>query len=123
VRTGITGLADALVSVSVVLAAAVVCAGAAGADSSQDDQFVALLAQDQIPAIDNVPALVTRAHQICGELDGGASVKAVVREEMNGILDENPEYRQVAGRVRRTAVRFVAASTDVYCPSHLVNPR
>jgi hypothetical protein len=123
VRTGITSLADALVSVSVVLAAAIICAGVAGADPSQEDQFVALLAQDQIPVIDNLPALVTRAQQICGELDGGASVKAVVREEMNGIFEENPEYRQVSGRVRRTAVRFVAVSTDVYCPSHLVNPR
>jgi hypothetical protein len=123
VRTGITSLADALVSVSVVLAAAIICAGAAGADPSQEDQFVALLAQDQIPVIDNLPALVTRAHQICGELDGGASVKAVVHEEMNGIFEANPEYRQVSGRVRRTAVRFVAVSTDVYCPSHLVNPR
>ncbi|MBV8863719.1 MAG: DUF732 domain-containing protein [Mycobacterium sp.] len=122
-RTGITSLADALVSVSVVLAAAISCAGAAGADPSQDNQFVALLAQDQIPVIDNLPALVTRAHQICGELDGGASVKDVVREEMNGMFEENPEYHQLSGRVRRTAVRFVAASTDVYCPSHLVDPR
>lgn len=120
-RTGITSLADALASVSVVLAAAVICAGAAGADPSQDDQFVALLAKEQIPVIDNLPALVTRAHQICAELDGGAPVKAVVREEMNGIFQENPEYHQVSGRVRRTAVRFVAVSTDVYCPSHLVN--
>jgi hypothetical protein len=121
VRTGINSLADALVSVSVVLAAAVLCAGAAGADPSQDDQFVALLAQEKIGVIDNLPALVDRAHQICGELDGGAPLKAVVREEMNGIFQENPEYHQVSARVRRTAVRFVAASMDVYCPSHSFN--
>ncbi|MFZ0230650.1 MAG: hypothetical protein WAL41_27750 [Mycobacterium sp.] len=42
-RTGITSLADALVSASVVLTAAIICAGAAGADPSQQDQFVALL--------------------------------------------------------------------------------
>jgi hypothetical protein len=119
VRKAITSLADALVSVSVVLAAAIICAAAAGADQSQDDQFVALLAQDQIPVIDNLPALVARARQICGELDGGASVKDVVGEEMNGIFRENPEYHQVSGRVRRTAVRFVAVSTNVYCPNHL----
>jgi Protein of unknown function (DUF732) len=123
VRTGITSLADALVSASVVLTTAIICAGAASADPSQEDQFVALLAQDQIPLIDNLPALVARAHQICGELDGGASVKTVVREEMNGIFEENPAYHQVSGRVRRTAVRFVAVSSDVYCPSHLVDPR
>jgi hypothetical protein len=119
----ITRCADALVCVSVVVAAAIISAGVAGADPSQDDQFVALLAQDQIPVIDNLPALVARAHEICGELDRGASAKDVVREEMNGIFGENPEYHQVSGRVRRTAVRFVAVSTNVYCPSHLVNPR
>ena len=70
-RTGITSLADALVSASVVLTAAIICAGAASADPSQQDRFVALLEQDQIPLIDNLPALVARAHQICGELDGG----------------------------------------------------
>jgi Protein of unknown function (DUF732) len=88
VRTGITSLADALVSASVVLTAAVICAGAASADPSQQDQFVALLEQDQIPLIDNLPALVARAHQICGELDGGASVETVVNEEMNGMFGE-----------------------------------
>jgi hypothetical protein len=108
---------------SVVLAAAMMSAGAAGADPGQDDQFVALLAQDQIPVIDNLPALVARAHQICAELDHGASPKDVVREEMNGIFGENPEYHQVSGRVRRTAVRFVAVSTNVYCPNHIVSPR
>jgi hypothetical protein len=123
VRTGITRFADALVSASVVLTAAIICAGPASADPSQQDQFVALLEADQVPLIDNLPALVARAHQICGELDGGASVKTVVREEMNGIFEENPAYHQVSGRVRRTAVRFVAVSTDVYCPSHLVDPR
>jgi hypothetical protein len=122
VRTGITSLADALVSASVVLTAAIICAGAASADPSQQDQFVALLEQDQIPFIDNLPALVARAHQICGELDGGASVETVVNEEMNVVFEENPAYHQLSDRVRRTAVRFVAVSADVYCPSHLVDP-
>jgi Protein of unknown function (DUF732) len=122
VRTGITSLADALVSASVVLTAAIVCAGAAGADPSQQDQFVALLEQDQIPLMDNLPALVARAHQICGELDGGASVATVVNEEMNGMFEENPAYHQVADRVKRTAVRFIAVSAEVYCPSHLRDP-
>ncbi|HUD25619.1 MAG TPA: hypothetical protein VMQ45_08040 [Burkholderiaceae bacterium] len=49
VRTGISSLADALANASVVLAAAIICAGAAGADPSQQDQFVALLEQEQIP--------------------------------------------------------------------------
>jgi hypothetical protein len=118
VRTGITSLADALVGVSVVLTAAIICAAAAGADPSQQDQFLALLEQEQIPAIDNVPALIARAHQICGELDGGASVETVVTDEMNSAYGDNPALHLYPARVRKTAVRFVTASVDVYCPSH-----
>jgi hypothetical protein len=119
VRTGITSLADALVGVSVVLTAAIICAGAAGADDpSQQDQFLALLQQEQIPAIDNVPALVWHAHEICGELDGGASVETVVTDMMNRSYGDDPALHLVPARVRKTAVRFVIASVDVYCPSH-----
>jgi hypothetical protein len=117
VRTRITRLPAALVSTSVLLTAAVVCAGPAGADP-QEDQFVALLAQEQIPATDNVPGLVYRAHQICGELDGGASVQATIDEEVNTAFGDNPILRQVPNRVTRTATRFVIASVTVYCPTH-----
>jgi hypothetical protein len=105
-----------------VLTAAIICAGAASADPSQQDQFVALLEQDQIPPIDDLPALVARAHQICGELDGGASIETVVNEQMNAVFEENPAYHQISNRVRRTAIRFIAVSADVYCPSHLRDP-
>jgi hypothetical protein len=118
VRTGITSLADALVGVAVVLTAAIICAGAAGADPSQQDQFLARLQQEQIPAIDDVPALVYRAHEICGELDGGASVETVVTEVMNRAYGDNPALHAFPARVRKTAVRFVTASVDVYCPGH-----
>jgi hypothetical protein len=123
VRTGITSLADALVGVSVVLTAAIICAGAAGADPSQQDQFqqdqfLALLQQEQIPAIDNVPALVYHAHEICGELDRGASVETEVTDVMNRAYGDNPALHSYPARVRKTAVRFVTASVDVYCPSH-----
>ena len=116
--TRITSLADALVGASVVLTAAIICAGAAGADPSQQDQFVALLQQEQIPAIDNVPALVYHAHEICGELDGGASVETVVTDVMNRAYGDNPALHSFPARVRKTAVRFITASVDVYCPSH-----
>jgi hypothetical protein len=122
VRTGIKTLADALVSASAVLTAAIICAGAAGADPSQQDQFVSLLEQDQIPVMDNLPALVARAHQICNELNGGTPIAAVVNEEMNGIFEDNPAYHQQSARVKRTAVRFIAVSAEVYCPSHLTDP-
>lgn len=116
-RTRITRLAAALVSAAVMLIAAVFCAGAAAADA-QEDQFVALLAQQQIPATDNVPGLVYRAHQICGELDGGTSVQAAVDEEVNTAYGDNPILRTMPNRVNRTATRFIIASVTVYCPSH-----
>ena len=119
-RTGITRLADALISASVVLIAAMICAGAAGADPSQQDQFVALLEQEQIPPVDDgeVPAVVARAHQVCGELNGGTPVDALVDEQMNRGYADNPRLHLIPDRVRRTAVRFITASVDVYCPSH-----
>ncbi len=120
-RTGIASLADALVTASVVLTAAIICAGTASADPSQQDQFVALLEQDQIPLVDNLPALVARAHQICAELNGGTSVYTVVDEEMKGIFEENPALHQESARVHRTAIRFIAVSAQVYCPSHLTD--
>ena len=94
VRTGITSLADALVSASVVLTAAIICAGAAGADPSQQDQFVALLEQEQIPPVDDgeVAGVVARAHQICGELNGGTPVDTVVNDEMNRGYGDNPAF-------------------------------
>jgi hypothetical protein len=121
VGNGIASLACAVLSASLALTAAMVCAGAANADPSQQDQFVELLEQDQVPMVDNLPALVARAHQICKELDGGESVYAVVDEEMNGIFEDNPAYRQEAGRVHRTAIRFIAVSAEVYCPKHLTD--
>lgn len=109
--------AAALAGASAALIAAVLGAGVAGADSQQD-QFVALLAQQQIPATDNVPGLVYRAHEICGELDHGASFDAAVDEEVNTAYADNPSLRIVGDRVRRTAVKFITASVQVYCPAH-----
>jgi hypothetical protein len=112
-------------SASALLTAAIFGAGAASADPTQDqqqDQFVSLLAQDQIPMVDNLPALVARAHQICKELNGGTPIAAVVDEEMNGIYDANPAFRQRPDRVQKTAVRFIAVSSEVYCPNHLTDP-
>jgi hypothetical protein len=115
--TGIASRANALVSALVVLTAVPMCAGTASADPSQQDQFLALLEQEQIPAIDNVPNLVARAQEICGALGGGTAVNAVVDDEMRGMFDENPALHQYPRRVRKTAVRFIIASVDVYCPT------
>ena len=117
-RTCIIRLADALVGASVAVSAAITCAGGAGADPSQQDQFLARLQQLQIPAIDNVPGLVYHAHEICGELNGGTPVETVVTDVMNKAYADDPSLHSMPARVRRTAVRFVTASVDVYCPSH-----
>ena len=120
VRAGIASLANVLITASAVLTAAIICAGAAGADPSQQDQFLALLEQEQIPPIDDgeVAGVVARAHQLCGQLNGGTPVDAVVNEEMDRGYADNPRLHLVPDRVRRTAVRFVTASVDIYCPSH-----
>ncbi|HEY3967241.1 MAG TPA: DUF732 domain-containing protein [Planctomycetaceae bacterium] len=113
-------LRDALAGASVVLTAAIVLAGAAGADPSQQDQFLALLEQEQIPPTGDgeVPGVVARAHHICGELNGGTPVDAVINEEMERGYAENPRLHLLSDRVRRTVIRFVTASVDVYCPRH-----
>ena len=118
--TGVNSLANALVSAFVVLTAAITCAGPAGADPNQQDQFLALLEQEQIPPVDDgeVPGVVARAHQICGDLNGGTSVDTLVNDEMNRGYDENPRLHLYPDRVRRTAIRFITASVDVYCPRH-----
>jgi hypothetical protein len=112
-------LADALVSVSVLLTAAIMCAGAAGADPQQD-QFLALLEQEQIPPVDagEVPGVVARAHQLCDELNHGTPVDALLNEEITRAYGDNPGLHLYADRVRRTAIRIVTASVQVYCPRH-----
>ena len=55
---GITSHAGTLVSAILVLTgAAILRGGAAAADSNQDDQFLALLDQQGIPALEGVPSL------------------------------------------------------------------
>jgi len=121
VRTGIISLADALVSASVVLTAAIICAGAAGADPSQQDQFfgAARTRTDSRPSMTvRVVGVVARAHQICGELSGGTPVDTLgLTTRWDRAYGENPRFTTyMPTRVRRTAVRFITASVDVYCP-------
>ncbi|KAA8965842.1 DUF732 domain-containing protein [Mycobacterium sp.] len=103
-----------------VTAAAVIAAtafgSAANADPNQDQQFLALLEEEDIGAIDGVPELIARAHDICHELDGGASVPAIAQQEANIAYDDNPRLRLVPARVHTTVLRFITASVDVYCP-------
>ena len=119
VRTVIISLAGAVLGASVLLSATTMCAGTAGADPQQD-QFVALLEQEQIPPTDDgeVPGVVARAHQVCGELNGGTPIDAVIDEQMNRAYGDNPTLHLYSDRVRKTAIRFITAAVDVYCPRH-----
>ncbi|WP_428338478.1 DUF732 domain-containing protein [Mycobacterium sp.] len=121
VRTGSANLAPALFGASVVLTAAIVCTVPASADpSQQQDQFLALLAQEQIPPTGDgeVPGVILRAHHVCDELNRGTPMDALVNEEMDRGYAENPRLHLLADRVRRTVIRFLTASVTVYCPRH-----
>jgi uncharacterized protein DUF732 len=79
--TGITTHAGFLVTATVVLTgAAILCGGAASADPNQDDQFLALLSQQGIPAVSGIPDLIKTAHDVCGELNSGVPTGTVVGE-------------------------------------------
>ena len=70
--TGITSHSGALVTAIVVLTGtAILHGGTAAADSNQDDQFLALLDEEGIPALDGVPSLIDTAHKVCRTLNAG----------------------------------------------------
>src|ERR1700756_889118 len=117
--TGIPAQASYLVTaIAVLTGGAILRGGAASADSSQDDHFLALLNQQGIPAISGVPDLIRTAHKVCGELDGGAAVDTVVDELVNNANIITPGADP--GSLRRTETRFVSASARAYCPNHQV---
>lgn len=107
-----------LVGISAVLVTAVFCSGAAGADPSQDDQFLDLLEQQSIPAMDGIPGLINRAHGICDELSGGTPFGNILDDQLNIIYADNPTLHLVPGRVDRTARRFINAAVGAYCPGN-----
>jgi hypothetical protein len=116
---GTTGHAGYLVAAILVLTgAAILRGGEASADPNQDDQFLALLSQQGVPAISGIPDLIKTAHDVCGELNSGVPADTVV--------DEFADFAQTVtpgndpGRVHRSAIRFVRASAGAYCPNHQV---
>lgn len=109
--------AGSLVTAIVALTgAAILRGGAAAADSNQDDQFLALLSQEGIPAVSGVPALVKTAHEVCADLAGGMSA--------DGVVDALVDYANAVtpgpdpGRLRRTETRFAIAAVRAYCPGN-----
>ena len=116
--TGITSHAGALVTAIVVLTGgAVLRGGTAAADPNQDEQFLALLDQEEIPALQNVPSLIATAHKICRELDGGMTVDAVVDDMKTNSFADPGEGQFPARRITSTITRFITAAVEAYCPS------
>jgi Protein of unknown function (DUF732) len=118
--TGTTTHVGSLVTAIVVLTgAAILRGGTAAADSNQDDQFLALLNQEGIPAESGVPSLIDTAHKICRALDAGTPVDAVVDRMMNnsyGIDQLDRVNGALRGRIARTEARFIIAAVGAYCP-------
>jgi uncharacterized membrane protein YgcG len=100
-----------------LIGAAIVCGSPAAADPNQDDQFLAALDKQGIPALANVPSLVATAHKVCRKLDGGTPVGQVVEEMTDNAYRNGPDVSQYPrDRLTRTFTRFVVAAVDVYCP-------
>lgn len=118
--TRITGHASAVVATIVVLTGgAALGGGAATADPNQDDLFKALLNQEDIPALEGVPSLISTAHKICLVLDRGIPVHTVVGAMMNNAYSKDPtERRYPQARLESTMIRFIAASVGAYCPNN-----
>ncbi|WP_406815169.1 DUF732 domain-containing protein [Mycobacterium sp. M23085] len=118
--TGITrhSHVGTLVTATLVLTgAAILRGGAAAADSNQDDQFLALLDQEGIPALEGVPYLIDTAHKVCRAVDAGFSGNAVVDAMVQFAYSQDPAERNYdPGRLARTEARFVTASVGAYCP-------
>jgi hypothetical protein len=112
--------ASALVTALVVLTGVVMLPhDTAAADPNPDDQFVALLDQKQIPALENVPSLIATAHRICRQLDGGMPVDGVVDDMKQRAFNANSGGGPYPpDRVMRTVARFISAAVEAYCPNN-----
>ncbi|MEE2853848.1 MAG: DUF732 domain-containing protein [Actinomycetota bacterium] len=115
-----TNHAGTLVTALLVLTGVVMLPNdTAAADPNPDDQFVALLDQKQIPALENVPSLIAAAHRICRQLDGGMPVDGVVDDMKQRAFNANSGGGPYpADRVMRTVARFISAAVEAYCPNN-----
>jgi uncharacterized membrane protein YgcG len=116
--TGTISHSGALVTAVVVLTgAAILRGGAAIAETGQDDQFLALLDQEGIPALRGVPSLIETAHDVCRTLDAGMSATGLVDAMVNNAVGIDPGERDYTpGRLARTEARFITAAVGAYCP-------
>ncbi|WP_409426293.1 DUF732 domain-containing protein [Mycobacterium sp. SMC-11] len=99
-----------------VIAAGTLPYGAAAADPNQDDQFLAVLQEKQIPAMENVSTVVAAGHTVCRKLDDGIPARTVLDGLNNDAYGMNPDLREQSDRLSATMSRFIAAAVEVYCP-------
>ncbi len=118
--TRVTAHAGSSVAAIVMLTGAAISPGAiAAADQNRDNQFLALLAKQQIPAVEGIPSLINEAHQVCRAFDAGFSADAIVNAMLDNAYSSDPKERQFdQGRLTRTEGRFMTAAVQAYCPNH-----
>jgi hypothetical protein len=116
--TGITSHGGALIAAMVVLTgAAILHGGAATADPDQDQKFLTLLNDKDIPPVDEAGSLIDTAHKACAKLDGGMPVDDLVELMRNNGFATNPLARLYPqARVTRTIDRFISSAVQAYCP-------
>jgi hypothetical protein len=115
--SGVARHACVLVTATGVLTGVATLAGGAAAADTQDDKFLALLFDQDIPPIDNATSLIATAHKACAKLDGGMSVDELVDLIRNN--GYNADWRSrldPPDRVTRTINRFITAAVQAYCP-------
>jgi len=116
--SGPTRIAGALViAIAVLTGTAIPPGGTAAADPSQDDKFLTLLGDEDIPAIDNASSLIGTARKVCGKLDDGVPPGDLVELIRNNGFNENPLARLYPQRrITKTIDRFIDAAVQAYCP-------
>ncbi len=103
-----------LIVAAALIAGAAVSLPPTASAASQDDRFLAALAQAGIPAQDGIPSVIESGHAVCQALEGGMSAGEAVDRLANYAYGLDPSND--LGRYQRSFVRFVQVAVSVYCP-------
>ncbi|MEM6109384.1 DUF732 domain-containing protein [Mycobacterium sp. 050272] len=115
--TGITSYVGIPIAAIALLGGVAIVRGGAAAADPNDDQFLALLDDEGVPAVSGVPSLVETAHKVCQALDNGTPANRVVDTLVDNAVSDDPSQSQIArGPLTRTEGRFVIAAVGAYCP-------
>jgi Protein of unknown function (DUF732) len=94
-----------LLSIAAALTVAATLAATAHADAN-DEKFLQNVRDGMGLEVNDGPALITEAHELCGELRKGTPYKTVVSTLFQGNGNLGPDG----------AAYFVSASASAYCP-------